>query len=69
MTLTPRRPSRAENNRDRLVQEVTREAERMRRLNANIEDSLYRRIKIKAAEEGRTIAEITRELWIEYLGK
>ena len=69
MTLTPKRPSRAENNRDRLVQEVTREAERMRRLNANIEDSLYRRIKIKAAEEGRTIAEITRELWIEYLSK
>ena len=69
MTLTPGRPSRAENNRDRLVQEVTREAERIRRLNANIEDSLYRRIKMKAAEEGRTISAITRELWIEYLGK
>jgi hypothetical protein len=38
-----------------------------KRLNADVEASLYRRITAKAVDEDRTISEITRQLWIEYL--
>lgn len=69
MALTTKRPSKADDTRQRLMQDVTDMGEKKRRLNADIEDSLYRRIKGRAAEEGRTIADITRELWIEYLSK
>lgn len=69
MALSTRRPSRGDEARQRILQEVTEVAEKRRRLNADIEDSLYRQIKLRAAEEGRTISEITRNLWIEYLSK
>ena len=41
----------------------------MRRLNTDIEATLYRRMKAQAVKEDRTLSEITRELWLEYLGK
>ena len=69
MALTAKRPSRSEDNRMRLMQEVAGDTGRKRRLNAEIEESLHKRIKMCAAEEGRTISEITRSLWIEYLNK
>lgn len=69
MALTAKRPSRAEDSRMRLMQEVTGDTGRKRRLNAEIEESLHKRIKMCAAEEGRTISEITRSLWLEYLNK
>ena len=69
MALTAKRPSRSEDNRMRLMQEVTGDTGRKRRLNAEIEESLHKRIKMCAAEEGRTISEITRSLWLEYLNK
>lgn len=69
MALTTKRPSKADDTRQRLMQDVTDMGEKKRRLNADIEESLYRRIKGRAAEEGRTIADITRELWLEYLSK
>lgn len=68
MALTAKRPSRGDEARKRIMQDIKGGAEKKRRLNAEIEDSLYRRIKIRAAEENRTISEITRELWIEFLG-
>jgi hypothetical protein len=69
MALTAKRPSRGDEIRTKLMQDVTESNEKRRRLNADIEDALYKRIKIRAAEEGRTISDITRELWIEYLSK
>jgi hypothetical protein len=36
-------------------------------LNAEVEASLYRRIKSCAAAEDRSISDITRQLWLEYL--
>ena len=68
MALTAKRPSRGDEARKRIMQDIKEGSEKKRRLNAEIEDSLYRRIKIRAAEENRTISEITRELWIEFLG-
>ena len=40
-----------------------------KRLNTDVEASLYRRIKQQAFLEERSISEITRRLWIEYLSK
>ena len=60
MALSAKRPSRGE---------VTGTTEKKKRLNAEIEESLYRRIKMKAVEEGRSISDITRDLWSEYLSK
>lgn len=67
MALTAKRPSRGDEARARIMQDITGDTEKKRRLNAEIEDLLYRRIKIRAAEENRTISEITRELWVAYL--
>ena len=69
MALSSKRPSRRDETKDKLLHEVAETAERKRRLNAEIEDGLYRKIKARAAEDGRTISDITRELWIEYLSR
>lgn len=69
MALSSKRPSRRDETKTKLMREVTEIAERKRRLNAEIEDGLYRKIKARAAEDGRTISDITRELWVEYLSK
>ena len=68
MALTAKRPSKGDEARKRIMRDIKEGSEKKRRLNAEIEDSLYRRIKIRAAEENRTISEITRELWVEFLG-
>jgi|TARA_B100000745_G_scaffold286154_1_gene221892 hypothetical protein len=68
MALTAKRPSRGDEARKRIMQDIQEGSEKKRRLNAEIEDSLYRRIKVRAAEENRTISEITRQLWVEYMG-
>lgn len=67
--LSTNRPSKATKTREKLLKEVTDTSEKKRRLNTDIEDSLYKRIKIQAVEEGRSISEITRQLWVEYLSK
>ena len=64
MSLSAKRPSRL---KDRLLQQVQETEQPKKRLNADVEVSLYRRIKAKAVDEDRTISEITRQLWIEYL--
>ena len=69
MTLTTRRPSRSEEARTRILKEVTEAGGKMRRLNVELDQSLYRQIKRQAVEDDRTISEITRELWIVYLSK
>ena len=68
MGLSAKRPSSAERTRQRVLNQVMETTpEKKKRLNAEIEESLYRKIKIKAAEEGKTISEITRYLWVGYL--
>jgi hypothetical protein len=69
MALSSKRPSQRDEIKSKLLNDVTGTNEKKRRLNADIEDSLYRRIKGRAAEEARTISSITRDLWIEYLSK
>lgn len=69
MALSAKRPSRGDETRKRILHEVTETTEKKKRLNAEIEETLYRRIKIKAVEEGRSISDITRDLWSEYLSE
>lgn len=69
MALTAKRPSRGDEARERIMKEVTNTTEKKRRLNAEIEDGLYRQIKVRALEEGRSVSEITRTLWVEYLSE
>ena len=69
MALSAKRPSRGDAARRRIPGEVTEASGRKRRLNAEIDESVYRRIKMKAAEEGRSISDITRDLWTEHLSK
>ena len=69
MALSSKRPSQRDEIKAKLLNDVTETNEKKRRLNAEIEESLYRRIKGRAAEEGRTISSITRDLWFEYLSK
>lgn len=69
MSLSVKRPSKSEATRKRILEQVTDEVEKTRRLNADVPESLFRRIKIRSVEEGRPHSEITRELWMEYLSK
>lgn len=70
MGLSAKRPSRGDEVRQRILKEVTGTAtEKKKRLNAEIEESLYKRIKMKSVEDGRSISDITRDLWSEYLSK
>lgn len=67
MALSAKRPSRGDEARKRILHEVTETSEKKKRLNAEIEETLYRKIKMRAVEEGRSISDITRDLWSEYL--
>ncbi len=69
MALSAKRHSRGDEANQRVLKEVTETTEKQKRLNAKIEESLYRQIKMKAVEEGRSISDITRSLWSEYLSK
>lgn len=69
MVLKANRPSKGDETRKKIMQDITNTSEPKRRLNVDVEDSLYRRIKVRAAEEGKTITEITRNLWVEYMRK
>jgi hypothetical protein len=66
MSLSSKRPSTL---KGRLLREVQETAGPTKRLNADIDAALYRRIKARALEEDRTVADLTRELWLEYLRK
>ena len=68
--LSTQRPSRSETTRERMMRDITdTESNRMRRLSVEVDEALFRRIKVCAATEDRTISEITRTLWDQYLNK
>jgi hypothetical protein len=55
--------------KEHLLHEVQSANEPKKRLNADVEASLYRRIKAQALQEDRTVSEMTRQLWCDYLSK
>lgn len=69
MTLTARRPTKGEETRQRLLSEISDTNQRKRRFNAEIDENLYKRIRLQAVKEDTSISAITRRLWSEYLSK
>ncbi len=67
MALSAKRPSKSDETKSRLMNDLMGSSDKKRRLNTDIEESLYKRIKLKAVEEDRSISDITRQLWIDYL--
>ena len=65
MALSTKRPS----EKTRLLDEVRETAVGTKRLNIDVEATLYRRMKTQAVKEDRTLSDITRQLWAEYLSK
>lgn len=65
MALTVKRPSAKE----KLLHQVRQTGGGTKRLNLDVDAETYKRMKLRAAEEDRTLAEITRGLWEEYLSK
>lgn len=65
MLLSAKRPSK--NLKDRLLQDVQDTEKPKKRLNAEVEATLYKQIKTRAVMDERSISDITRTLWIEYL--
>jgi hypothetical protein len=69
MTLTSKRPSKGEEIKAKILEEIKDTGVKKKRLNADIEEDLYKRIKIRAIEEGLTVSDITRKLWTAHLSK
>jgi hypothetical protein len=67
MSLSARRPTK--NIKTQLLEDVKDTKIAKKRLNADIEADLYRRIKSRAVMEDQTVSDITRKLWIDYLNK
>jgi len=65
MLLSAKRPSK--NLKDRLLQDIQDTEKPKKRLNAEVEATLYKQIKTRAVMDERSISDITRTLWIEYL--
>ncbi len=65
MSLSAKRPSKT--IKEKLMEDVTDTPSPKKRLNVDFDVSLYKQMKTKAITEDRTVADITRELWVEYL--
>lgn len=69
MALTVKRPSKSDEVKKKILNEVSDITEKKKRLNVDIEETLYKNIKIRSVQEGRSVTDITRALWVEYLSK
>ena len=68
-SLSTKRPSQSEDFKSKLIQDVQGEGADFARLNFEIEKNLARQLKVKCAEQGRTMSNVVRELIITYLSK
>ena len=67
--LSARTAGRASSAHERMLAQVREETLPMRRLNIEVEEDLFRKIKMQAVREDRSVAAITRSMWIAYLNK
>ena len=68
MALSTKRPSRSESAKAKAMASVA-ETGRKRRLNCQVDEELYKQIRMQALEEDDSVSEMTRRLWIAYLKK
>lgn len=70
MALTAKPKRRAPRQQDTVREQLARPtAEESKRLNVPVPPDLYRQMKEQAVREDRTLAEISRELWLRYLDR
>gem|GEM_PF-4795613 len=63
-----KRPQTERSTQEQIHQKIAKpRAEESKRLHVPVPPDMYRLMKHKAADEDRSIAEITRELWQQYL--
>lgn len=67
MALSVKRPSGERHPNANKLQDIIETGGPKKRLNAEVEAALYKRIKQQSLNEDRSISEITRQLWLEYL--
>ena len=67
--LSARTAGRASSAHERMLAQVREETLPMRRLNIEVEEDLFRKIKMQAVQEDRSVAAITRSMWVAYLNK
>ena len=68
MKLTTDRPSQRDVAKNRIIENLSGSGQ-AKRLNVQFDADFYQRMKMRAAEENRTISSITQQLWREYLSK
>ena len=68
MALSTKRPSRGDETRARLMRDVKGSGP-TKRLNIEMDAGLYKELKMRSAEEDRSISDIVRGVVSEYLGK
>ena len=68
MKLTTDRPSQRDAAKNRIIENLSGSGQ-AKRLNVQFDADFYQRMKMRAAEENRTISSITQQLWREYLSK
>ena len=56
-------------SRESKAKKKPKPAEKMKRLNVIVEEPLLKRMKSFALEEGKTVSDITRELWLNHMSK
>lgn len=65
MSFNAKRPSQINPGKAKLLTQVSDNA--TIRLNADVDPNLYHAIKVHCALENRSISEMTRFLWVQYL--
>jgi hypothetical protein len=68
-TLSTKRPSQSDAFKEKLIQDVQGEGDEIVRVNFTIEKRLARELKVKCAQDGRTISDLLRGYVLGYLGK
>ena len=70
MALQAKRPTPRQETAEKIKRDLAGKGEpAIKRLNVNVTEDELRAMKGRALEEGRTVSDITRELWKEYLSK
>lgn len=69
MALSTKRPSRGDETREKLLRDVKGSAGGTKRLNIEIDADLYKRLKMRSAEEDRSMSDIVRDIVTSYLNK
>ena len=70
MGLNAKRPTPRAESAEKVKRDLAGQGCRnMKRLNVIVDENQLKQMKARALEEGKTVSEITRDLWFEYISK